>query len=135
MSTVSQNANTVLLRLALSDETLAVYEQQAKAQNKSVEQIIEKRLWMFSNVDSTKPIVLNDQARQHLEKLLARNFTTADELVASIQRALTCKIDEVAIPCSPYLLERLRTRCLGMEFPKFLQATVKKLLEEYAGLR
>lgn len=124
-----------MVRVGVTDSVLAQYDAEAARRGKTVEEVITERLTKFAHVDSTKPIVLDDKARQHIEKILARNFTTADELVSYIQRALTCKIDEVEIPCSPYLLERLRTRCIGMEFPKFMQATIKKLLEEYAGLR
>lgn len=129
------SSTKTLLRVPVSESTVQTLEAQAAKRGKTVEEIVEERLFRFADVDSTKPLIISDQARQHLEKLLARNFSTPDELVSAIQRALLCRIDEVEIPCSPYLLERLRTRCIGMEFPKFMQATVKKLLEEYAGLR
>lgn len=124
-----------LLRVEVSDSALEAYEIEAARRGRTVEEVVSERLVKFAHVDSTKPIVLDDKARQHIDKLLGRNFSTAAELVSAVQRALMCKIDEVEIPCSPYLLERLRTRCLGMEFPKFMQATVKRLLEEFAGLR
>lgn len=124
-----------LLRVPVSESVAQALESQAVKRGKSVEEVAEEKLLWFANVDSTKPLILSDTSRQHLEKLLARNFSTADELVSSIQRALLCRIDDVEIPCSPYLLERLRTRCIGMDFGKFIQSTVKKLLEEYAGLR
>lgn len=132
---MSTTTNGVTVRITISEEAFGKYEAQAKAQGKTLEQVLEHQLWRFQEVESTKPIILNDAARRHLDKLLARNLSTGDEIVSAVQRALSFTIDGIEIPASPYLLERLRSRCIGMEFGKFLQTTVKRLLEEYAGLR
>lgn len=118
--------------------TKGVYDDlkaQAKKNNTDIATTIRRKLLQFGHVDSTKPIVLNDADRQHVEKLLARNLTTADELVSALQRALMVRVDSIEIPISPFLLDRLRTRCIGMEFDKFMQQTIKRALEEFAGVR
>jgi hypothetical protein len=132
MSTVT---NGVRVQVTMSEETLKKYEAIALKQGKSVDTVIENQLWRFQDVESSKPLVLQDEARRHLEKTLGRNFSTADELVAYIQRSLSIHTGGVEVNCTPYLLERLRTRCIGMEFAPFVQMQVRRLLEEYVGLR
>jgi hypothetical protein len=106
-----------------------------RANDTSVSTLIRQKLIQLGVVDSTKPIILNDTARQHLEKLYGKNFSTPDEIVATIQRALSMNINGVEISLTPYLLERLRSRAIGMDLDKFIAMTVKRLLEEFAGIR
>ncbi len=107
----------------------------SQANGAPVEKVIQRKLLQFASSNSTKPLVIDDLARQHLEKLLARNLTTADELVSAMQRALSVRIDNVEIPLTPYLLDRLKSRAIGVEFNTFLTQTIKRLLEEFVNLR
>lgn len=123
------------VRVPLNDDVLNKYEAQAKAQNKTLEQVLVQTLVRFQDVVSTKPIILSDAARQHLDKLLGRNLSTGDELVSAVQRGLTVRLDELSIPITPYLLDRLRSRCIGMEFDAFMKLILVRMLEEYVGVR
>jgi hypothetical protein len=125
----------VNLRIELPADTVTKYERQAKTREKPLESVLSAQLRRFEDVDSTKPLILTDIARQHLDKLLARNLHTPDELVLVIQRALSVRLNGVEITLTPYLLDRLKSRCIGMEFDKFVQMIVTRLLEEYAGVR
>lgn len=126
---------TTFLRVPLPEDVVAVYDKQATAHNRPLEAELSERLKQFAHVDSTKPIVLNDMQRQHLDKLLGRNLATADVLVAAVGRALSVQVDGVEVPITPYLLDRLKTRCIGMDFDKFVAMTIRRLLEEYVGVR
>lgn len=114
---------------------MRVMEDEASTKHKTVEEVAADKLLRYGHVDSTKPIILDDRARQHIEKLLGRNLNSTDETVAAIQRALQVRIDNVHVPITPYLLDRLRTRCIGMDFDKFIVATITRLLQEFAGVR
>jgi len=132
MSTVTKTS----LRIQVTDDVLQKLDAVAKKQNVTPEALIERLLLQHeSTLESTKPIVLNDTARQHLEKVLGKNFTTADELVSYVQRMLTLNVGDVPIPLTPFLIDRLQTRAISMPFDKFVQMTVKRLLEEYVGVR
>lgn len=132
---MSVDSPPIRVSVFVREEVLNKADAIAKAKGKTVEQILEQQLYRFQDLESNKPIVLNDTARQHLEKLLGRNLTTADELVSHVQRALTTNIGDVDLQLTPYLLDRLRTRCIGMEWEKFIQQIVVRSLEEYCGLR
>ena len=123
------------ITIILPDDILAKYHAVADKHEKTVEQIIETQLWRYTDVESKKPITLSDTHRQHLESLLARNFTTADELVFAIQRSLSVHMGGVDVSLTPYLLDRLKTRCQGMEWEKFVPFIMKRLVEEYVGVR
>lgn len=135
MSTETHIPISTLLRVHVNESTMRVMEDEANTKHKTVEEVAADKLLRYGHVDSTKPIVLDDLARQHLEKLLARNLNSADETVAAVQRALQVRIDNIHIPITPYLLDRLHTRCIGMDFDKFVIKTVTRLLEEFAGVR
>src|SRR5262245_42388654 len=109
------------LRILLPPEVVAKYEATAKAQGRSLTQILQQQLTRFAHIQDEKPIILGDTERRSLDQLLGRNLDNGAHLVNSIQRAMSVQLDHVDIPISPHLLERLRTRCIGMEWPKFLQ--------------
>lgn len=132
---LAQKDNNIVVELSVPRSTYDELKSQSDASKCTVTEIIRRKLLHFGSVDSTKPIVLNDAARQHLERLLARNFTTADEVVSAVQRALQVRVDNIEVPLSPYLLDRLQTRCIGVERETFIKSTIKRLLEEFAGIR
>lgn len=135
MSTETHIPISTLLRVHVNESTMQVMEDEASTKHKTVEEVAADKLLRYGHVDSTKPILLDDLARQHIEKLLGRNLSSADELVSAVQRALQVRIDDVQIPITPYLLDRLHTRCIGMDFDKFISITITRLLQEFAGVR
>jgi len=92
-----------------------------------------ERFAAYSN--EQKPLIITDNQRRELEVLMARNFNTSEELVKYIRRIYELNIDGLSLDLSPRLLERLKSRAINMDFHKFLQFTIKRALEEYAGLR
>jgi len=125
----------VRVSVYVRDDLLRKADEYAKRRGQSVEQILERQLYRYQDLESKKPITLDDVQRQHLEKLLGKNITTADELVSFVQRALNVQVGDIDLTLTPYLLDRLHTRCIGMEWDKFLRQIIVRALEEYCGLR
>jgi hypothetical protein len=125
----------VSLRIVVSDETYNALDQTAKAQGKDIESACTDLLAKFSTVSSVKPIIVSDAARQQIEKLVGRNIGSEDQLLYIVKHALNVKLNDVDIPLTPYLIDRLRSRCIGMDFAEFMKRTVKRLLEEFANIR
>jgi len=123
------------ISITLPQDLIDKYHSIADRHEKTVEQVIETQLYRYQDHESIKPIVLNDVQRQHIERLLGRNITTADELVMVLQRALDVRVDNVDVTLTPYLLDRMKSRCIGMEWDKFLPFTIKRLVEEFVGVR
>ena len=131
----TQLKNDLTLRITVNEHAAELLEQQAKKHNIDLEKLIAERVQQFAHIDSAKPLVLQDDARRHLEGVLGRNLLTEDILVSSVTRAMQVQAGGVDIPLTPYLLDRLHTRCIGVPFEKFMQDTIKRLLEEFAGVR
>jgi len=128
--------STETIRVTLPQETIEQYEAQAKARgNHPAEWLMSERLRLFAAANSQKPIVVDDTSRQKIEKIAGRNISSVEELVTLIENAVSVRVDDMEIPMTPQLLSRLNSRCIGMEFEKFLPPLIKRLLEEYAGLR
>jgi len=124
-----------LLRIPVSGPIFEKFDEQAKALNKPVEYLIADRLGQLAETDSEKPIVINDSHRRRLETALGRNVSTAEELVRAMEHSMTLDVGGVRIELTPYLLNRLKSRCFGVPFDQFMALTVKRGLEEYCGLR
>ena len=133
--TITDTPAPTTLRIPVSEAQYHTLDEQATRHNKRVEEIVSALILHFGSLDSTKPIVLTDADRQHLERLLARNLTTATELVSAIQRALTCDIGGLTIELKPRTLSRLETRKGHMNLQDYLQMMVPRLLDEHVGLR
>lgn len=82
-----------------------------------------------------KSIVIDSASRQRIEKALGRNLSSAEDLVRRIEQAMQVRVDNIEIPLTPYLLDRLKSRAIRVDWEKFVPMTVKRLLEEYVGLR
>ena len=124
-----------LLRIPISEELIIQLEEQARAVQLPLEEFIAKRLPQIQKSNSEKPIVLTDTERQRIEQLVGRNISTGEELIRVIEHALQVSLNGLSMTLTPYLLDRLKTRCIGMEFPAFMDRTIKRALEQYAGLR
>jgi len=124
-----------LLRIPVSGPIFEKFDEQAKALNKPIEYLIAERLPQLAETDSEKPIVIDDDHRRRLEHVLGRNLSTAEELVRAMEHSMTLDVGGVRIELTPYLLNRLQSRCFGVPFDQFMALTVKRGLEEYCGLR
>lgn len=128
-------ATPILLRANLSDSILQQYEITAARSGKTVEQVMSETLTRFADIDSAKPIILMDAERQSVERAIGKNISTGAELVRTVLRAVSVSVDGAEIALSQYLLDRLKSRCIGVDFEPFIRKTVVRLLEEYAGAR
>jgi hypothetical protein len=125
-------ATTILLRADLSDPIRESYEITAARTGKTIEAVMSETLTRYAGLDSAKPVILTDLERQ---AIVGKNITTGSDVVRIVTRAVSISVNECEIPLSQYLLDRLKSRCIGMDFDAFLRKTIKNLLEEFAGLR
>lgn len=133
MSTTTP-AETV--RISLPAHIVDLYEEQARIRGgQPVEWIMAERLRQFAEVPASAPLVIDDTQRRAMEQALGRNFQTSAALTAAVVRSATVRVDGIEIPVSPMLLEKLKSRCIGMDFDKFIQQTVRRGLEEFTGMR
>lgn len=128
--------STETIRVTLPAETVEQYTMQAKSRGDfPPEWLMAERLRLFAGTNSQKPLVIDDASRQQIEKMFNKNINSAVELVRLIEQAVSVRVDDMGVSFSPQLLSRLNSRCIGMDFDKFLPQLIKRLLEEYVGLR
>ena len=124
------------LRVTLSQEIFAKYQEEAIEYGVDVEQLLESRLKECVAYNSTTPLYFNDDQRRELERLTGKNLRGAAEALAMIRRAMEVKVNGLPVSFNPLLLERLRTRLpRGTEFGTFLQNMIVMWAEGYCGLR
>lgn len=124
----------VLLELPVSRETYNRLKSQVTPPE-SLETLVARKLDQISLVESKTPIILDDEAKRQLDGVLGRNLQNADHLVSSVARALQIHVDGLEIQLSPALLQRLQSRCIGVEWEKFIKTTVTRALEQFVGMR
>lgn len=124
-----------LIRIALSEDILQQLDEQATKANLTVEEFIARKLPQIQQSNSEKPILLTDDERRRLEALVGRNISTGEELLKVVAKALSVSMDGLTLELKPFLLDRLKSRCIGMAFPEFMKRTITRCLEEFAGIR
>lgn len=82
-----------------------------------------------------KTILVSGDARRRLEQLFGRNITTEQDLVRMVEKCVSVTTGDVQIELAPFLLDRLQSRAIRVPFDQFLKTTVKRLLEQFAGIR
>lgn len=133
---MSETITVTTFRTPVPDDVAAQYDSVAGRLGKPIEEVLSRQLSRFAPyVESTKPIVVPDEDRQKLEQLLGKNISDSSQLVRLVVHMVSVGVNGVEIELTPYLLDRLKSRCYGMEFDKFLSMTIRRALEEYAGLR
>lgn len=129
---------TTSLRIQIPSDIADHYQAIADISGKNVEDIIAERLTTCADYyddDPGRPLHFNQQERQELEKLLAKNvFNTRDALVL-IRNAMSLRLANQKITLKPELLQRLKSRCIGMEWDTFVLQTVTQELERFAQMR
>ncbi len=127
---------TETIRVSLPSETVKTYEEQAKARgDHPVEWLMAERLRLFAGTTSQKPLTIDDDTRRKIERIFGKNISTPEELLKLLERATEVDVDGIHIALAPNLLARLKSRCIGVDFEKFLPDLIRRHLEEYVGLR
>lgn len=129
--------NTVL-RISIPSHIADHYDAISDVSGKTTEEVIAERLTTTADYyedEPGRPLHFNQAERQELEKLLAKNvFSTRDALVL-IRNAMSVRLGSLKITLRPELLQKLKSRCLGMEWEAFITQTVTQELERFVGLR
>ncbi len=96
---------------------------------------IEKLLRSTGPAGVEKSILIDGETRRRLETLFGKNLNSAKDLLHNVEHVLEFEIEGVTLTLTPYLMDRLKTRAIGMSFDTFLPWIIKRQLEEYVGLR
>lgn len=110
-------------------------EKKAAEQQQATKPAIETQpLRDMTFVDAeTASIALTDADVRAISEMLGINVNNSDSLRKAVGKMSTLDVEGVKITLEPYLLQRLRTRCLDKDWPNFLARTVRELLAGYAG--
>lgn len=134
-TSLATNASTLQLRLLLSDEVINDYQAQADALHIRLEDLLARRLTASVDHTSSKALYFDDRDRSELEQLLGKNILNTKDVLTLIRSAMTVRIHNLKVVLKPAILTRLKTRCLGMEWEKFIEQRVVQALEQYVGMR
>lgn len=131
--------NEVTLRVSVPQSILNEYEKQADELGVPVETLMSVRLQHTVTMNDNRPIYFSDDQRRELDGLVGKNVKDADDLIKWVKKALQIRVNDGqlvhAFELKPNLVQRLKTRCFGTPFPKFLRDTITSELERYVGLR
>lgn len=125
----------ITTRVTLPSGILTEYELQATARGITLEALLSERLALALPYTASKPLYFSDDQRQQLEQLLGRNVLHTADALLQIRNAMSVRIERTVIKLKLNLLQKLKTRCIGMEWEKFLEQTTVHELERYVGLR
>ncbi len=81
-------------------------------------------------------LLLSSADLSELSNLLGRNIASSDDLLLAARNITTLSVNGVEgtdIVLEPYLLNRLKSRCLTNDFPTFIRERIKELLAGYCG--
>ena len=133
---IQTTMETTRLTVRLPNDLLETYDDQAKGENLSLEELITKRLARCVSHTSDRDLHIPSDSRQKLELLLNKNYFSAAVFIQDLKNALSMSIQGTQVTLDPNVLSRLKSRDQeGRGFPKFLQKLVVELLEQYVGLR
>lgn len=125
----------VRISVDLPSDVLFEYTEQALARNITVEQIMSERLSQAVSYTAVRPLYLDDNQHRAIENVLGKKAETGDDLVAHVTRLATMRIESTPVVVQGHVLERLHTRCFGMQFPDYIKLLTTRALETEAGLR
>lgn len=129
------NGPTVKFTLSIPEHLYDSYAERAAKHGRTAEDEIALRLKScLLHVDTT-PIYFNDAQRNELSQIAGRLLKTADDVIGWSRRLASLKVDNVSIPLSDNLLQRLHSRTFGTDWPVYINHKVNELLEQEVGLR
>jgi hypothetical protein len=82
---------------------------------------------------STPAMVLSPDDLRTLSSSLSVNIRTKADLMQAVKRASTVNVQGQSITIEAGLLQRIKSRCLHNDFPRFLEATIKQQLHTFVG--
>lgn len=130
---------TTLCRISFSipEDLYLLYEQDAKDVDKTVEEIIIKRLHTCRGHNASRPLYFDDKQRGRLEAMTGgRILTDADAAIRRLENQASIRLDNTKVAIKPTLLTRLKSRCgRNQPFPEFVKKQAIEGLERYAMMR
>lgn len=127
---------STLYRIELPENVAEGYEREADARNLPVELILAERLIRTSAYNATKPLYIDDAARQELERLLSRNFNKPKDLIREITKLVTVKVGNVQVHLDQDILYRMKGRHFSdLSFDDWMAQQIRELIEQFVGMR
>lgn len=126
------------LRVEISTEIAEHYQSIADAAGQPIETILRERLETTAGYYDAvvgRPLHFNNEERQELEQILAKNLFSTRDAIVLVRNALSVRLGNAKITLRPELLMKLKSRCLGVPWERFLADTVVRELERFVGLR
>lgn len=129
-----QSAQTYRFPLRLTGAVAEEYAAIAAEQQSDIEEVMEQRLTKCRTHDAAKPLYFDDAQRQELEQLLARNFSSADEVLEKVRSLTRSSAGGVDIQFTPQQIERLSSRAIGVPYPEYVEKLVQRAVNAEIGL-
>jgi hypothetical protein len=126
---------TISVRLEIPEALFESYELQAKAQEKTVEELVIDRLQKCKTYNSKHPLYFNDFERHQLEKILSRNLKSSEEALDLLEKSQELRVGPVKTVIPGILLKRIDSRKFGHKLEKVIEREAIHGLESYAGIR
>lgn len=125
------------LRIQLPESLYALFEDQAKQSNCTIEEILVRRLQQTKDLDnfSGRTVKLEPAQRQRVEKLFGRSFQTGADLVHYLEGAYTLKVGGVDVQLSGECLKRVQSRAIRRPYEELLREVITRQVEHFVGLR
>lgn len=125
----------VALKILLPEDVYDSYERLAEETDTPVHDLLVERVSRFSDRRDRKPLYFGDEERRTLEELIGVNVDSPARALLEIRRMTTMRVNNARVQLKPQLIQRLKSRCFGMEFPDFVRDVVTKELERYCNMR
>ena len=129
-------ASEYIVRLSLPESLITTYEKEAERVGKPLDEFIAQHLRKTrALLAQEKPLIVTDADRRRIETALAKGFNDGSQLADACSKLTAINVNGLDVNVSEQVIERLKTRCYGMTFDEFVQATVQRLLETEVGIR
>jgi len=135
-SLVDSFSTRVKFKMELPESLWNVYEEQAIAHGRSVEDEIEERLKLCQEYQSSRPLYFTDADRVVLEKAFGHVLAKPSQVLDRLGNLLNLRVGNIKVELPDRLQTRLRTRVFkGHSYEEVVQREVIQGLERYCGLR
>lgn len=127
----SRTRITLTLPTSLTD----IYEEQAIASGRLLEDEIAERLKRCMNHRAGRPLYFNDDQRSRIERITGHLVGDPETVLNQIEHAVSLKVDGIEIELPAQLQQRIRTRVWrGETYEGVVKREVLKRLQQFTGM-
>ena len=125
---------SIRLTVHLDEEVARKFEDRAASLGMSLETYMAAHLAMCADYTSEKPLYLTDENRRELERLLGRNFDTAEDFMIFMRRMHLVDVADTKVSLDQPLLQLLQRSCGAKDFKPWITHQVRWMLQHYMGM-